>query len=335
MKRKSILLLLIWLLVLTGCRKEEETPEKLPIEKPPVEQEEEPVVQQNILRVEISKGGLSTAQLTDAVKTLPELLRNALATAGVNVETVKVTVGASPAATAETLAKGNVDLAFLPAEEYLLYGGEARALLADGEQADGAGVGSLICAAPTEYGGQLKQRAEKGPTWNELARARWGVLEEDSLAGYRGFDLWLADNYEGNRLADLPKVTVYESYEAVLRGAAAEEIDAFVIRDDAREDFADAWTQDLDRADEGGLRGFGRTEPIWTELPVLAETERLYTTVAAVSSGYAADVEKLQAALSALAEESPEQMLVLGARQFAPVQDDQLNPQRRLLTLES
>ena len=43
MKRKSILLLLIWLLVLTGCRKEEETPEKLPIEKPPVEQEEEPV----------------------------------------------------------------------------------------------------------------------------------------------------------------------------------------------------------------------------------------------------------------------------------------------------
>jgi len=58
-------------------------------------------------------------------------------------------------------------------------------------------------------------------------------------------------------------------------------------------------------------------------------------TVAAVSSGYAADVEKLQAALSALAEESPEQMLVLGARQFAPVQDDQLDPQRRLLTLES
>lgn len=335
-KRGFLLLLVLALLALSGCRKEESEPVAPPVETPPVAQEEVPPAQLDTLRVELSRGGLTTQQLADAVKTLPELLQTYLNEAGMEIKNVKATVGASSAATAETLAAGNVDLAFLPVEEFLLYGGGAQVLLADGYPAeDGmvtAGVRSLICAAPTEYGGQLAGRAESGLTWNELSRAKWGVLEKGSLAGYRGFDLWLADNYEGQRATDLPQVTVYDSYEKLLRAAAAEEVDAVVIRDDVRAEFATAWTQDADRTDEAGLRGFGRAEDITEELPVLAETERLYTTVAAQSVQL--DAAALESALERLSREEPELMLALGAARFAPVEDEQLDAMRRLVTIE-
>ena len=345
MKKNGVLLALVLLLLLSGCRKQEPEPETPIVPEPPTTEVVEPEgsALQN-LNVEISRSGLTTQQLTDAVKTLPRLLQTYLQEAGVEVETVKVTVGASHAATAQTLAAGNIDLAFLPVEEFLQYGGEASVLFADGYEAEGgvcAGTRSLICAAPTEYGGQLVQRAASGTalTWQELDRARWGVLEASSLNGFRSFDLWLADHYEGDRVGNLSQVTAYESYEALFRAAAAEEIDAFVIRDDARTNVADAWTLDLDRTDEGGMRGFGRTASVWDEVSVLDATESLCSVVVA-----AAPVEELTDdafaaalgnALGRLAEENPELMLSLGARQFAAVEDEMLNPMRRLVTIEA
>ena len=64
MKGKSILLLLIILLALTGCRKKVEPPAEPPVEQLPVEQEQPPVETRKVLRVEISRGGLSTTQLS-------------------------------------------------------------------------------------------------------------------------------------------------------------------------------------------------------------------------------------------------------------------------------
>ena len=170
------------LLLLSGCRKQEPEPEKPTVPEPPAAEVVGPEVSAiRNLNVEISRGGLTTQQLADAVKTLPGLLQTYLQEAGAEVETVKVTVGASHAATAQMLAAGNIDVAFLPVEEVLLYGGEAAVLYADGyEVGNGvsAGMRTLICAAPTEYGGQLVQRAasENALTWQELNRARWGVL---------------------------------------------------------------------------------------------------------------------------------------------------------------
>lgn len=346
MKKKSVLLLLILLLVLSGCRKREPEPEAPVVpEQPPVTDQTE--TEQSALReihVEISRNGLSPQQLADAVKTLPELLKTCLQEAGAEVETVKVTVGTSAAATAQTLAAGNIELAFLPVEAFLLYGGEAVALYADGYEAKGGsaeGASSLICAAPTEYGAQLAQRADSDNSlsWEELERARWGVLAKDSLNGYRSLDLWLADNYEGNRLTELPDVTVYESYEALLRAAAAEEIDAFVIRNDVRTEAAEAWMLDLDRTNDYGVRGFGRTESVWDEVPVLAVTESVYSVVAAVAPSEqltdGAFETALGQTLERLAQEHPEFMLAFGARQFTAVENEQLNPMRRLITIEA
>lgn len=76
------------------------------------------------LAVEISKNGLSTEQLLEDKRQLPNQLRDAFSQAGVEIGQVTVTIGSSPAATAQALEEGSVDLAFLPAEDFLRSGGQ-------------------------------------------------------------------------------------------------------------------------------------------------------------------------------------------------------------------
>lgn len=341
MKRISRLLVLALLLaLLTGCQREE--PEPVDPLTPPAEAEP---FEMETLAVEISKNGLDTETLMSSVKELPEILKQSFAEADVEIGTVKVTVGASPADTAKALAENRIQLAFLPAEGFLDYGGEGTVLLADARFADpdtlGAGTQALICAAPTEYGTQLANRASSGKplSWTELENARWGVLEASSLGGYRCFDLWLWDEYEGRRITDLPHVTTYDSYEALFRAAAAEEIDALVIRDDARKEAAEAWTLADTRTDESGMHGFDRTVDIRQELPVLEVTETLYSQLAVAAPGTAELQDSrfsfaLETVLTRLAAEEPDRMLAFGAARFAAIADEDLGPMRRLLTME-
>lgn len=337
MKRVSLLLAAAVLaLCLSGCWQKEPEPDP---PAPPVE--EQPVALEE-LRVELTRGDLDADRLAAAVQELPGLLKDLFSKTEIEVGKITLTVSTSPAATAQALAEGSVDLAFLPADIYLLYDSGAKALFADAYDVDGsyvrAGTRALICAAPTAYGGRLDERAASGKplSWSELDHARWGVLEEASLGGYRCFDLWLADHYGGNRLEDLSDVTVYDSYEALFRAAAAGEIDALAIRDDARTEVAEVWTLNADKTARGGMRGFERGEGIWVEVPVLDVTDFLYSTVAAVSpelaeGAFSAALEKV---LLDMSEDAPEEMLVLGAARFAPVEEEQLNPQRRLLAME-
>ena len=342
-KRWLVLVTALMLLVnATGCKdKEQETPD---VSVPPVQTPEIPEqkpLRMDALRVEIPRGDISADRLAVAVKELPALMKEYFSDAeAVVIEEVHVTIGSSAAATAQALNEGAVDLAFLPAEAFAEYGTEAVALLGDGAAAEQKkGTCSLLCAGPTQYGAQLTTRVGKGKslTWKEVDHARWGVLEETSLAGYRCFDLWLADHYAGNCVEDLTQVTMYESYEALFRAAAAEEIDAFVIGEDARELVADAWALSADRTDVGGMRGFDRLKSIWEETCVLAKTETVYTAIAAVADRadltdvrFSAVLEQM---LSRLAEEHPEQMELLGAEQYVPITDEELNPTRRLTTL--
>lgn len=70
------------------------------------------------LSVEISRSGFSTQALTQAVRELPEVLKAALAAQGVEAETVTVSVGSSPEATAQAVSEGGVDVAFFSREDY-------------------------------------------------------------------------------------------------------------------------------------------------------------------------------------------------------------------------
>lgn len=381
MKKLSFLLALVLLLNLAGCKKKDQEQTEEP-PAPAVEEDEgqsaeqEPKLVLDTLKVEISRNDTDTALVLQAAKELPALLKSYFWEAfsdgngvGIEIGEVVVTVGTSAAATAQALSQGSIDLAFLPAEDLIRYGGEAQVLQGDAPQlrletaanmdlsdwntADmeerytanavwAGGTKALLCTAPTEYGSRLAELAESGktPTWAALDKARWGVLDESSLGGYRCANLYLADNYEGNEIGDLADVTTYDSYEELFRAAANEEIDLLVIGSDARVDVADAWVLGQSRTDQSGMRGFDREKSVWEEVRCIAVTETLYSTVVA-SAPEREDLEysswfnyALQEVLERLYLEKPELMAVLGSPQFTMTQDGELDALRRSMTIE-
>lgn len=354
MKLKGLAALLALLLV-SGCGARSE--------EPPAP---EPVKIEN-LRVEISKNDQDPQTLLREIRELPDLLKAGFdavaADTGVEVGEVTVTVGSSPAATAQAVENGSVDVAFLPAAEFVRSGSGGAAVLAEAENSGlsntgeapadwngsehatalvpgvrQAGTFALVCAAPTDYGAQLSTRAESGQalTWEELSRARWGVLSQDSLGGWGCLAVWLAENYDGSMVEQLPDVTEYDSFEELLRAAAAGEIDAFPLQADARLDVADAWTLERSEESGSGMAGFGREQSVWEEVRCIAVTPTLYTTVAAVPAGdsvLTGDVfqNALDTVLVNLGEQEPGSMAAFGSPCFARISSGDLEPLRQLL----
>lgn len=358
MKWRRLAALMALLMVMSGCGAQPEEPPALQ------------TVEIGTLRVEISKNDQDPQALMQEVRELPTLLKagfDAVAEeTGVKVGEVTVTVGSSPAATAQALAEGSVDVGFLPAADLISSGGDAIAVLAEAENNglsnDGevpadwngsehatalvpgvrqAGTFALVCAAPTAYGAQLSARAESGQalTWEELSRARWGVLSRDSLGGWGCLAVWLADHYDDSSVEDLPDVTEYESFEELLRAAAAGQIDAFPLRADARLDVADAWTLPEKEESGSGMPGFGREKSVWEEVRCIGVTPTLYAVTAAVRAGDGtltgdAFQNALDTVLVNLGEQEPGSMAAFGSAWFARISSGDLDPLRHLLELE-
>lgn len=352
---KSAWLLLTTLLLavsLAGCGPSGEAPE---------EEEEAPLALET-LTVEIQRRGQDAGQLLEAVRRLPEALRGALADRGVAVEQVRLTVGSSHAATVQALEQGGVDVAFLPAEALAGLDRSAPVMLVSGplfrdqgeelenwnrppeEGTSVPGRRALICAAPTAYGENLAGRGSL--TWEEVSRARWGVLGRDALEGRRAVDLWLADHFEGSTLSDLPDTAVYADFPALLRAAAEGEIDLFPMAADVRETWAEAWTLPPEETDARGEAGLGRTASIWEETAVVGLTERFYDMAAAMRPGEEtlADPRFAQAlaeAVNALTGEGEDAALARaafgtgedGGGRYAPAPEDALSAAKRLGTL--
>lgn len=282
-------------LLLTGCGSRGESGGTSSQEAP-----EEPVVI-GTLALELPAGGDA-----DAARAFADSLPEAMAALGVEIGRVELSFSPSPAATAQALAEGGVDLAFLPAEDFLRAGG-GLAILADGTPDTSGtlvpGERAEIVTAGTDYGRRLAARTD--PSWEELAHARWGVLGQESRAGYRCLDLWLCDNYEDNGIRDLPEVTVYDDWDALLQAAEAGDIDALPLKP--------------------GLR----TE----ELSLLAETEGIVAQVAAVREDAALQSRAFALALEAAVSRLPEgqREALLGAKDFVSLPDGGLNAARRSL----
>ena len=238
--KKLLPLLLALALLLSGCGRRENTP-PAPVPDPPAGTEEpgevlpitgEHPLELDILRIEICRGGLGSERLMEAVRTLPELLRAALADHHVIADAVQVTIGSSPAATVQALNEGTVDVAILPAVGFAGQETEAAVLLASGPQSgneiwkegEGAFRGALYTSAYSLLGkeGEL-------PAWTELDRLPWGLLERDSIPGRRAVDLWLADHYEGRTTADLSHTAAYETFDQLLQAAEAGEAVLFPL----------------------------------------------------------------------------------------------------------
>ena len=114
-------------LLLTGCGSRGESGSASSQEAP-----EEPVVI-GTLALELPAGGDA-----DAARAFADSLPEAMAALGVKIGQVELSFSPSPAATAQALAEGGVDLAFLSAEDFLRAGG-GLAILADREMAPVAG----------------------------------------------------------------------------------------------------------------------------------------------------------------------------------------------------
>ena len=308
MKRRALAAMLAALL-LPGCGTAGRDPGSASSSQ---EAPEAPIVIET-LALELPAGGD-----TQAAQAFADSLPEAMAALGVEIGRVALSFSPSPAATAQALAEGGVDLAFLPVEDFLA-GGGGQAVLADGEplplseERDAApdltvpalapGERAEIVTADTDYGRRLAARSD--PSWEELSHARWGVLGEESRAGYRCLDLWLCDHYEDNSIADLPQVTVYGDWDALLQAAEAGDIDALPLKP--------------------GLRPEG--------LSLLAETEAIVTQVAAVREDEALQSRAFALALEAAVSRLPEAQreALLGAKDFVSLQASGLDATRRSL----
>ena len=288
-KRTLAAVLVLTLCLLSACGRRK-TPE------PAVSSsQEETILKLDTLAVELPRD-LDTATARKAMAALPELL----APEGVEVEELSVTFGTSHAATIQALEDGGVDLAFLPASDFVRLSRDAVPVLGESLRVE-------ICAGPSDYGAQLAKQAERRDlTWTELDRARWGVLAEDSDGGYRCLELWLEDRYEGDGVADLSDVTIYDDWETLLRAASEEEIDLFPLPEEMAAD--------------------GQS---------IGETEPLFTWVAAVTPEWTElQTARFRTALVSALEnafDSPETArAAIGAADYAPMEPSDLDGLRRL-----
>lgn len=120
MKRHFFWLCALSLLLLSACG-------PAPAEEPAPPEPEGPIELES-LAVELRRDGVSSQDLARAVRELPELLRAALEAQEVEAGTVTVSVGSSPAAVAQAVGEGGVDVAFLPEADLALLEGPRRIL---------------------------------------------------------------------------------------------------------------------------------------------------------------------------------------------------------------
>ena len=241
-------------------------------------------------------------------KNLPELLKAEMLTQGYDIGEVDITVGTSYEATGEAMAAGAIDLGWLPGGTYALFSDEVDVILT----ATRAGLSndstdpkswngdanktlptdeqvtfyrSLIYATPSAYGKELAAKVNAGDalTWEDVDKANWAVLKTSSSAGYIYPTMWLMENFDGKKIADLSNVVTLSGYGESFAQAAAEAVDVIVCYADGRRDYEAAWTLPIDKQDETGKAGMGRTDSIWNELSVIGVTAPIYNDTVSIT----------------------------------------------------
>ena len=242
-------------------------------------------------------------------KNLPELLKAEMAKQGYDIGEIEITVGTNYNATGEAMGAGSIDVGWLPPSTYVLYSDEVDVILTstraglsnDSENpADWNGdanktvgdsshqVGfyrALIYATPSPYGKELAAKVNAGEklTWEDLNKANWAVGNNSSSAGYIYPTLWLMENYDGKKLADLDNVATGIQYGDQFAQAAAEAVDIIVCYADGRRDYEAAWQLPIGESDPTGKAGMGRQDTIWNELNVIGVTPGIYNDTVAIT----------------------------------------------------
>ena len=144
-KEKKLLLLLLVLCLLTGCvggghdgNDGQPPPEEAPVQQRPDDEPEEPVLREDILlehlAVEVVVDWEDTERILGELENIRQLLEGALAARGCQVEEIGVTISTAGGFTADALLSGGVDVALLPAIDFLSCASGAAAVLIDSEE---------------------------------------------------------------------------------------------------------------------------------------------------------------------------------------------------------
>ena len=230
MKRMfSFFLALALLAVLSGCGKREPTPSRPDEPTPPPEEG----ITLAELNVEFVAGDRDTDALIQLKKELPPLLIGALADEGVTVGRVNVTFGASDEATADALARGSVQVGFMPMETYLAHEDTLRLVSVPEEPAgDTERVGLYFPVS--DQNRTLRAAFEKDAAgggalhaWETLLGSFWmdngsdpvfAVPVDDDVAR-RFLDSMMDMNANGMTADSIPRLTEYVSADEVFSTA--------------------------------------------------------------------------------------------------------------------
>ncbi len=248
-------------------------------------------------------------EIITETKGLGQLVIDEMASRGYTIGNVEITVSDSYEAAGEALASGSIEVAWLPGGTYALYSNESDVILtatrnglsndsenpadwngtANATQKNGPQVTyyrSLIYATPSAYGKELAAKVNAGEelTWEDLDKAKWGVMDVTSSAGYVYPTMWLDENY-GKKITDLSNVTTMNGYMGAFTQAAAESVDIICCYADGRNDYEGSWNLPTDQKDETGHQGLGRVngKSIWEELNVIGVTEGIYNDTVAIT----------------------------------------------------
>ncbi len=303
--KRLFLLFLFCAVLLCSCGANANTGDPLP----PDDTDTSPLPTEEGLTVSIDHLGLEfardlhdpTALLTLARETAP-LLQKELALRGYEVQEITCTIGTANLMTAQALNEGGVDIAILPGESFaeLCYD-DARPVLG-GTARESFTFGAF--AADSTYGAKLSKKSSL--SLEDLEKAHWGILANDeSCRTY--LSLYLADHYEGASLSDLPRISEFETSAALSAAAKDGKVDIAVPESSET-------------------------------LPLLFETEPLYSSVVAVTlqnETVASDafIRALQESFTAILAENPDLLSLYHIRYFTPVENADLDPARRVLTI--
>lgn len=262
-----------------------------------------PKLEFETLNVELAIEGADVDSLMTLGRELGDLLEDALEAEGVDVDDVHVTFGTSPAATADALRAGNVQVAWLGARTYI-------------DRADGItpvlGVemeeSCYLYATPSDAGRALGS----DPTWDALARASWGLQQEYSLLGYWYPALYLADKHDGRTVDDLENVVYFESFDDALAAAGSGAVDVVAASAPVTQE---------------GFTLIGSFSPVFSGAVAVTNADE---TVAS-----AAFREKLESAVLSLCKTEPARGLLRSCGQDAcrAVTDEDFDALRRLASM--
>ena len=307
-QRLCLFLTLILIFACVGCVEKTPDPDQKDPSTPDPPITEEPI-KLSELNVEFVSGDRDADALLALKKAFPERLISALSAQNVSVDQVNITFGPSATATADALAAGRVQVAWLPLETYLQYEGQ---MLAVSYLEHSGGDHALIQLALSETGqnSALKDALTKEPqlsalTQQELLQAHWALPSDDNVSKYF-LELLLTEAYENISFSDLSHVEYYTE-EADLSSSAD-----LIIRYRSEQSEEDS--------------------SILSEILINGDVVAISTADAIIhTEAFAAALQQALSALSA-DEDAQEVLAYYGSSAYLPSDDTQYQLQRELFS---